>query len=349
MEPVAAEEIADLVDATATVQHPGMVRFEATERAIYRLNHESRLLHRVLVEFTRTAFDTLDDIYQAARDINIAQYVETDQSFAVRAQRHGDHEFGSPDVERVLGQAIVDDSRAGSGKRPPVDLDNPAITFRILVRHETVVIAVDTTGQRSLHKRWYRVNEHDAPLRPTVAAAMVQVAAYEGSKQLVDPLCGCGTIPIEAALSAQNRSPAAERDFAFSALRFLDPEGFPMVADPELQSIAVAGLDREAQWIDHARANATRAGVKDTVDFRVADATDALIEADTIVTDLPFGIRTDSRSLGELYRALFDNLSRADWDRLVALTTREDLVPYEPSRSVSVRRGQLEASILVID
>jgi 23S rRNA G2445 N2-methylase RlmL len=356
LEAVAIAEIERLTGAKATVHHPGMVRFTAGTSAVYRLNAHARSLHRVLVELTRGAVGDLLEIYQATRESDVAELLPPDQPFAVRAQRRGDQSFESPDVASTVGQAIVD----SYAEPPPVELDEPAVVVRALVRGETFVLAADTTG-RSLHRRWYRVVEHNATLRPTVAYAMLWLAGggdTDGSGsdgpdgRLLDPMCGCGTIPIEAALATGGVAPAIDREPALTNLRPFAAARYRTVRDQghererAVTPEQIVGQDHEREWIDGARENAAAAGVTNAVSFETADATVQPTTAELIVVDLPFGVRTDSRP-DQLYEAFFDTLDDG-WDRLVALTTRPELVPHDPTQTLELRRGRLDASILVI-
>ena len=355
LEAVAIAEIERLTGAKATVHHPGMVRFTAGTSAVYRLNAHARSLHRVLVELTRGAVGDLPEIYQATRESDVAELLPPDQPFAVRAQRRGDQSFESPDVASTVGQAIVD----SYAEPPPVELDEPAVVVRALVRGETFVLAVDTTG-RSLHRRWYRVVEHNAALRPTVAYAMLWLAGGDidgngpdgADGRLLDPMCGCGTIPIEAALATNGVAPATDREPVltnlrpFAAARYRAVRGQGQQREQAVTPEQIVGQDHEREWIHGARENAAAAGVTSAVSFEIADATVQPTTADLIVVDLPFGVRTDSRP-GQLYEAFFDTLGD-DWDRLVALTTRPELVPHDPAQTLALQRGRLDASVLVV-
>jgi putative N6-adenine-specific DNA methylase len=355
LEGVTAQEIERLVGAKPETLYPGMITFEAEASATTTLHRWARTLHRVLIERVRGTCSSLDDIGTLASELDVTEIFGPESAFAVRAQRHGDQEFGSPDVEAAVGQAIVDRYREVAGERPPVDLDNPDIVFRVFVRHERVIIAVDATGARSLHRRWYRKREHDAALRPTIAASMLQIAGYDGTRRLVDPMCGAGTVPIEAGLLADGRPPTPDHEPAYSGVRFLD-EGAGESSDSQQESpqrtgaqSEILGLDSTAEWVAAARRNAEAAGVDGMVRFDGQDATTHAYEGGVVVTDLPFGIRTDDRNIAGLYGSFFDALADAAWDRLVLLTTRDDLVPYEPTTTYDIRRGRLDASIIVVD
>jgi 23S rRNA G2445 N2-methylase RlmL len=227
-----------------------------------------------------------------------------------------------------------------------VDLEDPSIHVRVFVRHERVVFAIDATGQHSLHRRAYREYEHDAALRPTVAAAMVRLADPEPGDRVVDPLCGSGTIPIEAAFSRQNAPVRPTHEPAVSALQFLERPAETQ-HDTNSVDIDIVGRDSDPESVSGARENARAAGVAGETTFREADATTTPVDADIVVSDLPFGIRTPSAGLHALYEGLFETLADTDWKRLVLLTARPELVPYEPTWECTVRRGRLAVSLLV--
>ena len=350
IEAVAIDEIAALTGADATVTHPGMVRFTADIAAVYTLHARARSLHRIMLELARTQFETLDDLTDLVERLHIPAYLGSDQSFAVRAKRRGEHSFGSPDVEREVGQTVIDQYRRQDQPRPAVDLDDPDLIFRVIVRGDTVAVAIDATGQRSLHRRWYRIQEHEAALRPTIAYAMCQYADYQPGDRLLDPMCGCGTIPIEAALTSLDRSPTLNHDPALTAFQFLDSERYHRLQRDTDSGTrpAVTGVDTDEDAIEATRANARAADVLDAITVSRGDATAIEIEADVVVTDLPFGIRTNA-DLRVLYDGFFENLEAGSWERAVVHTAREGLVPAEISERIPMRRGRLETSILVIE
>lgn len=350
LEAVAIDEIATLTSADATVTHPGMVRFTADIAAVYTLHARARSLHRIMLELVSAPFETLEDITDLIRRLEIPRYLGSHQSFAVRAKRRGEHQFGSPDVEREVGQTVIDQFRNQNRQRPAVDLDDPDLIFRVIIRGDTVAVAIDATGQRSLHRRWYRLQEHQAALRPTIAYAMCQYAGYQPGDRLLDPMCGCGTIPIEAALTSLDRSPTLNHDPALTDFQFLDPERYHQLQGDRDSGTrpAVTGVDIDDDAVEATRANAREADLLDDITASRGDATEVEIETDVVVTDLPFGIRTNA-DLRVLYDAFFENLDAGNWERTVVHTAREELVPVEVSETIPMRRGRLETSILVIE
>lgn len=351
LEEVAIDEIARLTGSRPSISHPGMVRFTADERAIYRLHAHGRSIHRLLLELAQTTATTIESITETVHNLDVPQYLGPDQSFAVRAQRSGDHAFGSPDIEAAVGQAVIDSARERDGTRPPVDLEEPDLIFRLSLRDDTLSIAIDTTGQHSHHRRQYRVSEHDAALRPTIALAMLQYAGYTPSARLVDPMCGGGTIPIEAARIATGRPVIPTHEPAFTRFHFLEADRYERLLDAPATATTqpnISGYDVAAGAIDSAGENAREGDVAEILDLAVRDSTTGTFDADLIVTDMPFGIRTNS-DLHALYRDFFETLGRSSWDRLVLHTARDDLVPLDASTAIPMRRGRLETTILVVE
>lgn len=366
LEDVAAGEVRELLGVDAERLYRGTIGFEADERATYELNYRSRTLHRVGVVLVDRAFEGLDDLEDldrvgaAVRALPIAEYVDADRTFGIRPTRHGDHEFTSMDLGDVTGQAVIDAYREATGERLAVDLDDPDVILRAFVRDDHFYFALDTTGEESLHHRHYRVCEHNSPLRPTIGAAMLRLAGYEAGDRLLDPMCGSGTILTEAALSATGDPPGAHREsFAVRRLATFDPERFRRVRSaaserrrerpaPADLAGSIRGTDVRERWIRCARENLAAAGVDEAVGLEHGDATERPVDADLVVSNLPFGIRTPV-DLRELYAGFSERLRAGDWNRAVLLTTRPEFLDLTPTAVIDVRYGRLDASVVVLE
>jgi len=349
LEPVTSAELAELVGAEATRHHRGVVEFEARRTEIYDLHYRSRTCHRLMEVLVDGTVSGLEDVYRLTRRVDVAAHLP-DEPFGVVGTRHGSHEYTSMDVAERVGQAVIDDYREATGERLPVDLDDPTVRLEAYLYDDRFTLAVDLTGG-SLHKRPYRVCEHDAPLRGTLASSMLRLAGYGAGDRLVDPMAGSATIPIEAALAATGRVPRPDLDPAFAALpqydagRFRERRGDHDPRDPDLD---VEARERRAKWRRCARANREAAGLGDAVDVVEADARAASLDADCVVTNLPFGIRVDE-DLRNLYGALADRVREGSVDRVVALTTRPDLLPLEAAARHDIPYGRIDASIVVCE
>lgn len=349
---LAADEIASLLGGSATVDHPGAVRFQADQIAPFTINEYARSVHRVLVLIEETTATSPAAVYDAAAGLPIDRYFEPGQSFGVRADRHGTHEFTSVDVAERIGQAFVDESRAAFGKRLPVDLDDPDVIVRAALRDDRLLIGLDATGERSLHRRHWRECEHNAPLRPTIAHAMLRAVEYEPTESLLDPMCGGGAIPIEAARFARGDPAGGVREtHATEQLSVLPDDGRERARErwnPTASTPEIVGIDKQDRWVRCATVNRDAADCSDMVEIRQGDATSVALDADVIAVDLPFGIRTTS-DLRQLYADFSASLQDGDWDRFVAVTTRPEFLDVPGLETTDFRYGRLDANLVVAD
>ena len=347
LESIAADELAELLGTDTSIHHRGVVEFDGDEEDVYRLHYLARSLHRVMAVLVDGTVDELEDIYRLTAEASVAERLPgTD--FGVVGTRHGTHDFTSMDVAERVGQAVIDTYREATGTRLPVDLDDPTVRLEAYLYDDRFTLAIDLTGD-SLHKRPYRVCEHDAPLRSTLAYSMLRIADYTPDDRLVDPMAGSATIPIEAAMAATDRVPRPDLDPKFGVLPGYDVEQFRELkaehsaATPPLD---IEARDRREKWRRCARHNRDAAGLSEAIDIIAADAREASIEADCVVTNLPFGIRV-SEDLRALYTAFWEQLSAGTVHRLVALTTAPDLLPFEPTERYDIPYGRLDATIVV--
>lgn len=225
MEDIAAKEVEKLLGRKVK-QDVGRIVFEGAVSSIYVLNLKARTINKVFIQLCRSKFANLEGIYKLAKNLNYTWIINPEQSFTVRTQRLGTHNFTSMDVLRVVGQAIVDSYTDAAGKRLKVNLDALDVEVYCLVRGDEFLMGINTTGP-SLHKRQYRIYNHPAALKPTIASAMLKIGGYSPEKFMLDPMCGGATIPIETALEAMCIPPGKWRsDFAFLKLKICSPEEF---------------------------------------------------------------------------------------------------------------------------
>ena len=367
LEDVAAREISSLVQASGIQPEAGRGRvfFKAPLEAMYELNLRARALHKVFLLLLRERFEGLSGIYRAAKSLDYTSIIAPEQSFAVRAERVGEHDFTSMDVAAQVGQAVIDSYLASRGIRLKVNLDEPDVEIYAFVRDDELLIGVNTSGP-SLHKRGYRVFKHPAALRTSVAAAMLYLAGWDGRGALLDPMCGGGTIPIEGALMARRIPPGAFRGeaFAFLKLPMVDPEEFRRrreraLAEATGEVFSITGMDKLSAVLEGALRNAHSAGVADTIRFKPGDATrlqDYLDEVPThVVVNPPYGVRMKPRGLRRLYRGFLSSLAQvAPGCRLVLITAAKGTFRWAAEATgISVLEekpiihGELRASIFV--
>ena len=354
LEAIASEEIDELVGADPSVHHRGVVEFDGNETDVYKLHYRARSIHRIMAVLVDDPIKELEDVYNRTAAAAIVDSLP-EEPFGVVGTRHGTHDFTSVDVAERVGQAVIDAYREATGVRLPVDLDDPTVRLEAYLYDDRFTLAIDLTGD-SLHKRPYRVCEHDAPLRSTLAYSMLRIAGYESTDRLVDPMAGSATIPIEAALAATDRAPRPDLDPNFELLPGYDGERFRTLRDEYASSppgldpsvLDIEARDRREKWRRCGRVNRDAADLSDAIEIVAADARTEPIAADLVVTNLPFGIRI-SEDLRALYEAFHERLLAGDVDRLVALTTAPELLPFDPTERYDIPYGRLDATIVVRD
>ena len=177
---------------------------------LYMLAMQFKSVHKVSVLLSEGNISKdmkgLKEIYEITLNAEISSLLNENISFAIRAERIGKHEFTSIDVAKYAGQAIVDLTKKRFETRAPVNLDYPAVIFDALVIDDKYYLALRISGEESLHKRGYRVYDHPAALKPTIAYSMLKIAELKDGETLLDPMCGGGTIVIEAARNYKLRN-----------------------------------------------------------------------------------------------------------------------------------------------
>jgi len=214
------------------------------------------------------------------KDLNqIIEYITPNTTFAVQVERLGEHEYTSMDIARVLGDVIIDIVSRHYQRRPLVNLRNPSIIINALAKEDELIIGVLVSSSWSMHRRGYRIYDHPAALKPTLAVAMLYLSGTKDKQVIIDPMCGGGTIPIEAAL--------------------LHEDAY------------IVGTDFNEKHIRGARMNSIAAGVYDKIIFKRWDARkiDQLgMEFDHIILNPPYGIRYgDPNSVRRLYRKFLES------------------------------------------
>ena len=286
----------------------GRVYFQGDESAIAKTNIGLRMGERVLLEVGSFEAVTFDSLFEQTRSLPWELFIPKDAAFPVTGHSLNSKLFSVSDCQKIIKKAVVERLKARYRVSWFAETaETVQIRFSIMKHH--VSLCLDTSGT-GLHKRGYRPAHNAAPLRETLAAAMVNLSRYRGRDDFVDPFCGSGTIPIEAALIALNRAPGLNRSFAAMDWRSLDKRIWKQAAEEARAkeyhgSYSILGSDVDPKAVAMARENAARAGVADIVRFEVADAMhfDRKTERGVIVTNPPYGERIMEKEQAEaLYR-----------------------------------------------
>lgn len=285
----------------------GRVRFSGTEADMARANICLRCGERVLIELGNFRAETFEELFQGVKALPLEQFIPKDGAFPVKGHSLDSALHSVPDCQRIIKKAAAERLGAKYGTGWLAE-SGETYQLQFAIMKDQVSLCLDTTGA-GLHKRGYRPAHVAAPLRETLAAAMVGFAGYRGREDFCDPFCGSGTIAIEAALAAKNRAPGLMRSFSAQKWSCFGGKIWAQAED-EARSKEFSGdyrifaSDIDPKAVAMSRQNAARAGVDDIIRFEVADAMSfsRTTENGLIVTNPPYGERLmEKKQAEELY------------------------------------------------
>ncbi|MGQ4833113.1 MAG: tRNA (guanine(6)-N2)-methyltransferase [Candidatus Asgardarchaeia archaeon] len=307
LEDVTAEEVKE-INGKVTEIARGRINITSDFDFIYRGNYLLRTAHKIIyLLIDKSGVSSLDDVYKAVKQIDIEKVISKNQTFAVKFDRVGTHSFTSIDLARKAGSAIITAFMEAQKSRLKVNLKHPDVLFEGKLIDNRLLFGVNTSGE-SLHKRRYRVFQHEAPLKPSIAFALVKLSNWTKDirKTLLDPMCGAGTILIEAALFARNVPAGYFRDdFAFKNHSYYNLEIFEKMREKYNKKIdwnlkaPLFGIEISKKFYEGAIANASSAKVADTITFIQGDALelDKILneEPEIVIVNPPYGVRLGRR------------------------------------------------------
>ncbi|MCQ2064961.1 MAG: THUMP domain-containing protein [Bacteroidaceae bacterium] len=316
LEEILAKELIDL-GANGVAIGNRMVSFRGDKALMYKANFNLRTAIRILKPFLHFHADSADEVYEICKKVNWEQYMTLSDSFAVDAVVYSEDFKHSKFVAYRVKDAIADCFREKYGKRPNVSVANPDLTFHIHISHDDCTLSLDSSGE-SLHKRGYRQEAMEAPLNEILAAGMILMSGWDGKSDFVDPMCGSGTIPIEAALIARNMAPGLFRSrFAFEKWKDFDRDLFESIYNDDSKErpfeFTIKGYDKDPKAIAVAKRNAKAAGMLDMIEFDVRDFKDfePIREKTVLITNPPYGERLSDDNLLGLYEMIGERLKHA--------------------------------------
>ena len=287
----------------------GRVYFDGNESAVAAANISLRIGERVLIEVGRFEARSFDELFEKVKALPWEIYLPKNAAFPVKGYCLNSQLMSVPDCQKIIKKAIVERLKTRF-RLSWFEETGPLHQIQFSVMKDDVSLCIDTSGD-GLHKRGYRPAHTAAPLKETMAAAMVTLSRYRGKEDFCDPFCGSGTIPIEAALIARNIGPGINRSFAAEKWEESDKKLWLAARENArskeyLGDYSIFASDIDPAAIRIAEGNAQRAGVLDIIHFEVADATkfDRKTERGIIVTNPPYGERIMEKQEAEaLYRA----------------------------------------------
>ncbi|HKD42079.1 MAG TPA: THUMP domain-containing protein [Myxococcaceae bacterium] len=360
-EPLLAEELAEL-GAKTIRQDRGGVRFAANWREALWICLWSRIAMRVLRPLGQFEPRGAQGLYDAARSIVWEDHLTAETTFAVDATLRDSEHTHSGFVALKVKDAIADRLRERLGRRPNVDARSPDVRIAVHLARERLSLAMDLAGD-PLNQRGYRIQPTAAPLKETLAAALLRVAGYKGEVSFVDPMCGSGTLVIEAALIAANRAPNLRRPLGIERWPEHGPDTRRILAELRAEAVAmqrkppfpILGFDRDPDAVRAARRNAAAAKLSGTVRLEVADAIQPLALGDVppgvLITNPPYGSRLSAggqKGMKTFYFKLGENLRRLHAWRLFILAGNpafESAFHLKPSRARTFWNGPIECRL----
>ena len=329
-----------------------MVSFTGNKEMMYRANFSLRTALRILKPIKHFKAQSAEEVYDAVKAIEWEQYLTVDKTFAVDAVVFSDEFRHSKFVAYKVKDAIVDYFREKTGDRPNVRLNNPDLALNIHVAQDKCTLSLDSSGE-SLHRRGYRQETMEAPLNEVLAAGMILMTGWQGECDFIDPMCGSGTLPIEAALIARNIAPGVFRkEYAFEKWNDFDQALFDHIynddsAEREFEH-KIFGYDNNRQAIEVATRNVRAAGLTKVVEITLRDFEDFQTpeEKAIIVSNPPYGERISADDLLGLYAMIGNRLKNVfkEGDAWI-LSYREecfDKIGLKPSVKIPVFNGALE-------
>lgn len=336
LEAVLKREIYDLGYEITKVED-GRVTFEGDEEAVCRANIFLRTAERVMIQVGRFKATTFEELFQGIKNLPWEEYIPEDGKFWVKKASSINSKLFSPsDIQSIAKKAMVERMKQNYHKEWFKE-DGASYPVRIFLLKDEVTVALDTSGD-SLHKRGYRTMTSKAPLTETLAASLIMLTPWRKDRILVDPFCGSGTFPIEAAMIAANIAPGMNRDFtAEEWTNMIDRKlWYECVKEAEdmidtTVKVDIQGYDIDGDVIKAARENAKRAGVEHMIHFQqraVADLSHPK-KYGFIITNPPYGERLEDKAdLPVLYTQIGQAYQRLDSWSMFLITSYTDTEKY---------------------
>ena len=351
LEPVLAKELTRL-GANDVKTGRRMVSFTGDKEMMYRANFELHTAIRILKPIRHFKAQSADDVYEEIKKIDWTDYLDDGKTFAVDSVVFSEEFRHSKFVSYKVKDAIVDQFREKTGKRPNISVANPDLRLNIHIAENQCTLSLDSSGE-SLHRRGYRQESVDAPLNEVLAAGMILMSGWKGDTDFIDPMCGSGTLLIEAALIAKNMAPGLFRkEYAFEKWPDFDADLFDEIYNDESKEREfehhIYGYDIDIKAVNTALQNVKAAGLSDTITVRQQDFKDFTQPAQKsiLITNPPYGERISTPDLLGTYKMIGERLKHQfKGNDAWVLSYREecfDQIGLKPSIKIPLYNGSLE-------
>lgn len=359
LEDVLAEELIGL-GANNLEIGKRMVSFEGDLALMYKANIQCRTALRILRPVYEFKAKTTDDIYKKVKAMNWFEHLTEDSTFAIDAITFSDYFTHSKFVAYRVKDAIADYFMQRTEKRPSVNVENPDLLINFHIAHDKCTLSFDSSGE-SLHKRGYRVAQTEAPLNEVLAAGMILKTGWRGGSDFIDPMCGSGTLLIEAAMIAMNVPPGIYRpNFAFEKWKNFNADLFETIYNDDSGErefkYKIYGSDISSEAIAIAAKNVKNAGLEKCIDLKVMpfeNYTEAPSENAVLVTNPPYGERIKPEDLFGLYENIGERLKHVfmGYSAWILSYKKEcfDKIGLKPSKKIQLVNGSLQCEFRKYD
>ncbi|MEM9935215.1 MAG: THUMP domain-containing protein, partial [Bacteroidota bacterium] len=317
LEPLLAEELATL-GAEDIVVGKRQIQCKGSKFLVYKANLHLRTALRVLVPLSSFQASSPEQLYEGARQIAWDKLINLRQTFAIDSTTNSSVFTHSHYAGLKVKDAIVDQYRDKRGKRPSINTDKPDILINLHIADRSCTLSLDSSGD-SLHRRGYRLAKTAAPLNEVLAAGMVALSGWEGDDYFIDPMCGSGTLLIEAGLKAYNIAPGTLRkQFAFMNWADFEEDTWSQLIDVAKQAQKssipgeIRGSDIDTKALSISRENSVRAGLSSHIRLRNKDFSrlKAPGSPGMLITNPPYGERIKPVDIFALYKMMGDRLKQ---------------------------------------
>ncbi len=332
-----------------------MVSYTGDKELLYRSNFQLRTAIRVLKPIKHFRATSADEVYEAIKAIDWTEYLSNETTFAVDSVVYSTEFRHSKFVAYKVKDAIVDQFREKTGNRPNIRVSNPDLQLHIHIAEYDCTLSLDSSGE-SLHRRGYRQEAVEAPLNEVLAAGIILMTGWRGETDFIDPMCGSGTLPIEATLIARNMAPGLFRKgYAFEKWSDFDAELFENIYNDDSQERTfehhVYGYDNNRKAVEIATNNVKAAGLTGDITIQFQDFKDFTqpAEKSIMVTNPPYGERIKPEDLLGLYKMIGGQFKHQFVDNEAwVLSYREecfDAIGLKASLKVPLYNGALECEV----
>ena len=351
LEPVLAKELTQM-GANDVVIGRRMVSFTGDKEMMYRANFQLHTAIRILKPIRHFKAKSADDVYEEIKKIDWTEYLGTEKTFTVDSVVFSEEFRHSKFVSYKVKDAIVDQFREKTGKRPNISVANPDIRLNMHIADDKCTLSLDSSGE-SLHRRGYRQESVEAPLNEVLAAGMILLSGWQGDTDFIDPMCGSGTLLIEAALIARNMAPGLFRkEYAFEKWPDFDADLFDAIYNDESQerefNHKIYGYDIDMKAVNTARMNVKAAGLSDIISVEQQDFKEFTQPQNKsiMITNPPYGERISTPDLMGTYKMIGERLKHQfKGNDAWVLSYREecfDQIGLKPSIKIPLYNGSLE-------